>query len=102
MHNGDYFGDSCLILRKPIKHTLITAMPTEILTLDIHDFMGLPQEIHENCLFLEKAYPEDIDLRRAFIEMNRWTKFKQDILHSIRSESINKKRSFDKQLRKPI
>lgn len=39
MHNGDFFGDDCLILKKPIKHSLITAMPTEILTLDMHDFM---------------------------------------------------------------
>lgn len=34
--------------------------------------------------------------------MNRWTKFKKDVLHTIRSESINKKQGFDKQLRKPI
>lgn len=38
-----------------------------------------------------KAYPEDKDLRRAFIEMNKWTRFKQDILKTVKSESVNKK-----------
>lgn len=102
MQNGDFFGDSCLIMKEPIKHSLITAMPTEILTLDMHDFMGLTKEVHEHSLLLGKAYPDDLDLRKAFIEMNRWTKFKQDMLHSIRSESTNKKQSFETQLRKPI
>ena len=91
MHNGDFFGDDCLILKKPIKHSLITAMPSEILTLDMHDFMQLNKDVHEHCLLLQKAFPDDVDLRGAFIEMNRWTKFKKDVLHTIRSESINKK-----------
>ena len=34
--------------------------------------------------------------------MNRWTKFKHDMLHSIRSDSINKRRTFENQLRKPV
>jgi hypothetical protein len=62
----------------------------------------LSKDVHEHCLLLQKAFPDDFDLRRAFIEMNRWTKFKKDMLHTIRSESINKKQGFEKQLRKPI
>ena len=38
-----------------------------------------------------KAYPEDKDLRRAFIEMNKLNRFKQDILKTVRTESVNKK-----------
>jgi hypothetical protein len=102
LHNGDFFGDDCVIVRKPIKHSLVTAMPSEILTLDAHDFMQLDKDIHEHCLLLQKSYPDDSDLRRAFIEMNRWTKFKKDVMHSIRSESINKKKDFNNQLRKPV
>lgn len=102
LHNGDFFGDDCVIVRKPIKHSLVTAMPSEILTLDAHDFMQLDKDIHEHCLLLQKSYPDDSDLRRAFIEMNRWTKFKKDVMHSIRSESINKKQDFNNQLRKPV
>lgn len=52
MHNGDFFGDDCLILKKPIKHSMITAMPSEILTLDMHDFMNLSKDVHEHCLML--------------------------------------------------
>ncbi len=45
LHNGDFFGEDCVILRKPIKHSLITGMPTEVLTLDSHDFLSIGQEI---------------------------------------------------------
>ncbi len=41
-------------------------------------------------------------MRRAFIEMNRWTKFKQDVVHSIKSEAVNKRKGYDKQMRKPV
>lgn len=34
--------------------------------------------------------------------MNRWTKFKQDVVHSIKSEAVNKKKGYDKQMRKPV
>ena len=39
LHNGDFFGDDCVILKRQINHSLVTAMPTEILTLDAHDFL---------------------------------------------------------------
>jgi CRP-like cAMP-binding protein len=39
LHNGDFFGDDCVILKRQMKHSLVTAMPTEILTLDAHDFL---------------------------------------------------------------
>jgi hypothetical protein len=41
-------------------------------------------------------------MRRAFIEMNRWTKYKQDMVHSIKSEAINKRKGYEKQMRKPV
>ena len=100
--NGDFFGDDCVILKKPIRHSMITGLPTEIITLDTHDFMALGKELHEHCLLVQKTYPDDIDLRRAFIEMNRWSKFKSDVMHSIRSEHHNKKFNYEKQLRKPM
>lgn len=34
--------------------------------------------------------------------MNRWTKFKKDVVHSVQSESINKKKGYDNQMRKPV
>jgi hypothetical protein len=72
-----------VILRKPIKNSLITGMPTEILTLDAHDFLSMGTDVQEHSLVMQKSYPEDADLRRAFIEMNRWAKFKKDIVHSV-------------------
>ena len=91
MHSGDYFGEECIILKKQIRHSMITGMPSEILTLDQHDFLTMGKDVHEDCLLIQKAFPDDTDLRRAFIEMNRWTKFKKDVLHSIKSDHTNKK-----------
>ena len=50
--NGDFFGDDCVILKKPIRYSMITSMPSEILTLDMHDFMTLDKHIHEHCLLI--------------------------------------------------
>jgi hypothetical protein len=102
LHNGDYFGEDCVVLRKPIKNSLITGMPTEILTLDAHDFLIMGPEVQEHCLVMQKAYPDDVDLRRAFIEMNRWTKFKKDVMHTVQSESLNKKKGYENTMRKPV
>ena len=52
LHNGDFFGDDCVIVKTPIKHSLVTAMPTEILTLDAHDFLQMNKEVHHHCLLL--------------------------------------------------
>ena len=52
LHNGDFFGDDCVIVKTQMKHSLVTAMPTEILTLDAHDFLQMNKEVHNHCLLL--------------------------------------------------
>ena len=34
--------------------------------------------------------------------MNRWTKFKKDVVHTVQSESQNKKKGYDNTMRKPV
>ena len=38
-----------------------------------------------------KPYPDDRDLRRAFIEMKRWEKYKTDIVQNVKTNYTNKK-----------
>eukprot|EP00347_Sterkiella_histriomuscorum_P006322 403353199 len=101
LSNGDVFAEDSIILKQPIKHSIITAIPSEIFMLDMHDFLKLHKSIIDSFLQFSKQYPEDKDLRRAFIEMNKWTRFKQDIVKTVHAETVNKKQNFEKQLRKP-
>lgn len=80
--------------KHPIKHSVVTTIPSEIFMLDMHDFLKLDKVralkvncvkllILENFVHFSKPYPEDTALRRAFIEMNKWDKFKSDIVNNI-------------------
>lgn len=41
LSNGDVFAEDSIILKGPIKHTVITSIPSEIFMLDMHDFLKL-------------------------------------------------------------
>ncbi len=41
LSNGDLFADEAIILKQPIKHSIITSIPSEIFMLDMHDFLKL-------------------------------------------------------------
>ena len=43
LSNGDVFAEEAIILKQPIKHSIITAIPSEIFMLDMHDFLRLPK-----------------------------------------------------------
>ena len=38
-----------------------------------------------------KPYPDEKDLRKAFIEMNKWNQYKSDIVKNVKTEYLNKK-----------
>lgn len=100
--NGDTFGDDVVIFKYPIKHSVVTMIPSEIFMLDGHDFLNLDkvtlffilihkQSIRDSFIKFQKPYPDDKDLRRAFIEMNRWNQYKNDIVSNIKTDYVNKK-----------
>lgn len=41
LSNGDVFAEDAIILKTPIRHSIITAIPSEIFMLDMHDFLKL-------------------------------------------------------------
>ena len=69
---GDCFADYASILRENIQYSVITAIPSEVYSVDLDDFAKLGRDFAENILKFAKTVPPDLDLRRAFIEMNRW------------------------------
>jgi len=74
--NGDTFGEYAAILKEPIKYSAVTCMPTEVITVDIIDFILLGRDFGEAIIKFSKMIPEDKELRRALIEMNRWVHYK--------------------------
>lgn len=99
--NGDCFGDYATILQEPIKYSVVTVIPAEVFIVDKGEFMGLGKDFAESFIRFSKMTPDDKDLRRALIEMNRWNFFKEGMTKSVKANKINKTQSFEKQLRKP-
>ena len=99
--NGDVFGDYAAILKEPIKFSVVTIIPAEVFIIDIGDFAHLGKSFAEAFLQFSKVVPEDIDLRQALVEMNKWANFKDGVVRSVKANQINRKQNFDKQLRRP-
>ena len=45
LSNGDTFGDEAVPFKLPIKHSIVTMIPSEIFMLDGHDFLNLDKVI---------------------------------------------------------
>jgi hypothetical protein len=41
LSNGDTFGEDAIMLKQPIRHSVVTTIPSEIFMLDAHDFHKL-------------------------------------------------------------
>jgi len=41
LSNGDIFAEEAVLAKGPIKHSIVTAIPTELFILDMHDFLKL-------------------------------------------------------------
>jgi hypothetical protein len=41
LSNGDVFADDSILYKFPIKHSVVTYIPSEIFMLDMHDFLKL-------------------------------------------------------------
>ena len=63
--------------------------------LDKHDFEHLGEEIITSFYQFIKPHLEDNDLRRAYLEMNKWSRFKANMLKSVQAEYFNKKQYLD-------
>lgn len=71
-------------------------MPSEVLVVDISDFTKLGFDFAESIIKFARPVPEDAELRRALIEMNRWNQYKWAVTKSIKSERYNTVLDFDK------
>ena len=54
--NGDVFAEDAIIMKQPIRHSIITAIPSEIFMLDMHDFMKL-DKVQMHSLIMCVGYP---------------------------------------------
>lgn len=92
---GDCFGEYASILKENVQYSVVTAIPTEVYSIDLDDFALLGRDFAESILKFAKAVPSDIDLRRAFIEMNRWNEYKTGMTKSVKAEMVNTRHTYD-------
>lgn len=87
--NGDCFGDYASILKEPIKYSVVTVIPCEVFACQISDFMVLGRNFAEAFLKFSKVMPQDIDLRKALIEMQKWKQYKSEVMRSVKANQVN-------------
>lgn len=64
--------------------------------------MLLGKNFAEAFLKFSKVIPEDVDLRKALVEMQRWSTYKSEIIRSVKADQVNTRHDFDRQLRQPM
>ena len=87
--NGDCFGDYASILKEPIKYSVVTVIPSEVFACHITDFMILGRNFAEAFLKFSKVVPLDVDLRKALVEMQKWTLYKSEVMRSVKADQVN-------------
>ena len=94
--SGDCFADYAAILKESIKYSVITIIPTEVFILQITDFMSiLKEKFAEAFLNFSKVTPQDKDLRKALVEMQKWSNYKNDVVMSVKANQHNERKTFD-------
>lgn len=92
-----YFADYEIINQIPMKHTVLTTMPTDLISISVYDIMSIltPGEItliKQNM----KMYPTDFTVMSYHLKNMSWFKFKdsfiENIVHPIDS-TLNKTKS---------
>ncbi|CDW71126.1 cyclic nucleotide-binding domain containing protein [Stylonychia lemnae] len=86
--NGDVFAEDAIILKQPIKHSIITAIPSEIFMLDMHDFLRL----HKLRLFMLKLLTKNSNIFRLtqFRNFERQLRKPQQMPVKFKQKAINK------------
>ena len=84
--SGDCFADYAAILKESIKYSVVTIIPTEVFVVQITDFISiLKEKFAEAFLKFSKVTPSDIDLRRALVEMQKWSFYKNEVVMSVKA-----------------
>ena len=90
------------MLKESIKYSVVTIIPTEVFIVQITDFVTiLKEKFAEAFLKFSKVTPADTDLRKALVEMQKWSFYKNEVVMSVKANHVNEKRNFDQQLRQP-
>lgn len=71
--------------------SVISAIPCELITFPIHEMDNLPQNVIKEYKAICKPYAEDEELRRVYLDLLKWDKWKKTLIDNIKVEKINKK-----------
>ena len=94
--NGDCFGDYASILKEPIRYSVVTQIPVEAFACHISDFILLGRNFAEAFLKFSKVIPEDTDLRKALVEMQKWNMYKNEVMRSVKADQVNTRQDFNR------
>lgn len=99
---GDSFCDSSILNKEPMHHTIVCSMPCELIALPYYDLKDMDEHLLEQYQAICKTYPDDTELRKTYLDVNRWNSWKKNLYDNIQIDKVNKRRGFSQQLRKPF
>lgn len=93
---GQYFGDYEVINHKKMRFSLFTLLPTTVIMLSEYDFkLQISQMNLQLWLKSMKLYPNDIEIRKRYLETQFWNQYRSALMNNYKTEiNFNKRFPF--------
>jgi len=90
--SGDSFCDYALLNKQAMHHSIVCSIPCELIALPVYDLNDLDETTIREYKTILKPYPEDSELRKMYLDLNKWNAWKKKLCQNINIEKINKRR----------
>ena len=73
-------------------HSIVSSIPCELIALPIYDMNDMDERTVSEYKNVCKPYPDDIELRKMYLDLYRWNVWKKSLYKNVQIEKTNKKR----------
>jgi hypothetical protein len=73
-------------------HSIVCSIPCELIALPVYDLNDLDENTVREYKTILKPYPHDYELRKMYLDLNKWNTWKKKLCQNIEIEKINKRR----------
>ena len=93
LSEGDFFGESYFLYKKPSRYTYISQGLVRCFLLNYSEQGSLPQHLREQVMRSAPVYPSDSVVARKALSFCRWSDYKESVLISAINDSVRLKHS---------
>jgi cAMP-dependent protein kinase regulator len=100
LSNGDSFCDLALLNKEGMHYSIVCTIPCELITFPGYELTQMDAKIIKDYRSICKPYPEDMELRRVYLDIIRWDRWKKQLINNVHTENYNRRNDYNVQLRK--